>query len=446
MKRSVHASRSPSRLHDCCDLALAVLRRLRRPSRAAPRRVGRGRAADSSPKRWKDVATAADEQRIARAGPRLAGSAGRGAGAASPARSTAGRRAASSRAPALPRPAPTPGSYNCRLIKLGKANAKGRGVRALQAVLLLRPGRGRPADHRQADRQPAPGRPPVGGRQARPPDLPRQPGARRRGAAARLWRRSQARHGRSVRAHRAVPWRLVIPWPQSTSKLDVFELTPVATSSRNETSDARALADPDEVRAHPRRRRRRRRADHLFRDCSPCSATISRGPRCARCARCWAASTTRPRSAASPSLRCWSCASRTACPGRAGGSGGATTHGYTGLWEGPKARRLIDKLQRQAFDYWSARELSARGHGRTAHLHRQPRTTTASASTAGSSATCPTSASTSSRAGRGPGSCALDGKRAAPGDRIEAGQTIRVPPRRSCAGARRRGRSASASR
>jgi len=22
-------------------------------------------------------------------------------------------------------------------------------------------------------------------------------------------------------------WRLVIPWPQSTSKLDVFELTPV---------------------------------------------------------------------------------------------------------------------------------------------------------------------------------------------------------------------------
>ena len=30
-------------------------------------------------------------------------------------------------------------------------------------------------------------------------------------------------------------------------------------------------------------------------------------------------------------------------------------HGYTGLWEGPKAKRLIDKLQRQAFDYWSSR-------------------------------------------------------------------------------------------
>ena len=27
-------------------------------------------------------------------------------------------------------------------------------------------------------------------------------------------------------------WRLVIPWPQSTSKLDVFELTPVDFSQQ----------------------------------------------------------------------------------------------------------------------------------------------------------------------------------------------------------------------
>ena len=39
----------------------------------------------------------------------------------------------------------------------------------------------------------------------RPPDLPRQPCARQRGPAAGLWRRSQARHGRRVRADRAVP-------------------------------------------------------------------------------------------------------------------------------------------------------------------------------------------------------------------------------------------------
>ena len=36
-------------------------------------------------------------------------------------------------------------------------------------------------------------------------------------------------------------------------------------------------------------------------------------------------------------------------------AGGASTHDCTGLWEGPEARRLVDKLQRQAFDYWGSR-------------------------------------------------------------------------------------------
>ena len=35
--------------------------------------------------------------------------------------------------------------------------------------------------------------------------------------------------------------------------------------------------------------------------------------------------------------------------------GGASGHNYMGAWEGPEARRLIDKLQRQAFDYWRHR-------------------------------------------------------------------------------------------
>ena len=35
--------------------------------------------------------------------------------------------------------------------------------------------------------------------------------------------------------------------------------------------------------------------------------------------------------------------------------GGAAEHDYTGPWEGPAARRLIDKLQAQAFDYWRRR-------------------------------------------------------------------------------------------
>ena len=33
-------------------------------------------------------------------------------------------------------------------------------------------------------------------------------------------------------------------------------------------------------------------------------------------------------------------------------AGGATNHGYEGLWEGPEARALVEQLQARAFDYW----------------------------------------------------------------------------------------------
>lgn len=36
--------------------------------------------------------------------------------------------------------------------------------------------------------------------------------------------------------------------------------------------------------------------------------------------------------------------------------GGASSHGYDGLWEGPAAARLVQKIQKQAFDYWAGRE------------------------------------------------------------------------------------------
>ena len=39
-------------------------------------------------------------------------------------------------------------------------------------------------------------------------------------------------------------------------------------------------------------------------------------------------------------------------PGQGWWVGGAKAHGYTGLWEGPQAARLIKRLQRRAFDYW----------------------------------------------------------------------------------------------
>ena len=43
-------------------------------------------------------------------------------------------------------------------------------------------------------------------------------------------------------------------------------------------------------------------------------------------------------------------------PGQGWWVGAAKRHGYTGLWEGPKAAKLIRKVQRQAFDYWAGRE------------------------------------------------------------------------------------------
>lgn len=43
-------------------------------------------------------------------------------------------------------------------------------------------------------------------------------------------------------------------------------------------------------------------------------------------------------------------------PGQGWWIGGAKAHGYTGPWEGPKAAKLIRRIQRQAFDYWAGRE------------------------------------------------------------------------------------------
>ena len=42
-------------------------------------------------------------------------------------------------------------------------------------------------------------------------------------------------------------------------------------------------------------------------------------------------------------------------PGQGWWVSGAKKHGYAGPWEGPKAAKLIRKIQRQAFDYWAGR-------------------------------------------------------------------------------------------
>jgi hypothetical protein len=43
-------------------------------------------------------------------------------------------------------------------------------------------------------------------------------------------------------------------------------------------------------------------------------------------------------------------------PGQGWWVGGAKKHGYTGQWEGPKAAKMIRKLQGQAFAYWTGRD------------------------------------------------------------------------------------------
>ena len=43
-------------------------------------------------------------------------------------------------------------------------------------------------------------------------------------------------------------------------------------------------------------------------------------------------------------------------PGQGWWIGGAKAHGYTGPWEGPRAAKLIRKLQGQAFEFWAGRE------------------------------------------------------------------------------------------
>jgi len=43
-------------------------------------------------------------------------------------------------------------------------------------------------------------------------------------------------------------------------------------------------------------------------------------------------------------------------PGQGWWVGGARQHDYTGPWEGPKAVKLIRKLQGRAFEFWAGRE------------------------------------------------------------------------------------------
>jgi hypothetical protein len=175
---------------------------------------------------WRQVATQADEDRLARldsAWQQALTEAGK-----SFSNEIRKEGALLKRSAKLPRPAPTPGSYNCRLIKLGAATPKTRAYESFKPffcyvevegdllTIVKQTGSQRPAgrlwEDDDSDRLIFLGSLALGSE-----DQPLAYGDDpKRDMAGVLERIGPFR------------WRLVIPWPQSTSKLDVFELTPVA--------------------------------------------------------------------------------------------------------------------------------------------------------------------------------------------------------------------------
>jgi hypothetical protein len=174
---------------------------------------------------WKGVATAADQDRVARLG--LAwqqaleeakktnpGDVGKEGKLLLP-------------RTGLPRPVPTPGSYNCRMIALGKATPKAKAFESFkpffcyveveedQLTIVKQTGSQRPAGRLWEDDDPNRlvflGSLALGN-EDQPLAYGDDPKRNMAGVLERIG---------------AFRWRLVIPWPQNDAKLDVFELTPV---------------------------------------------------------------------------------------------------------------------------------------------------------------------------------------------------------------------------
>jgi Domain of unknown function (DUF4893) len=130
-------------------------------------------------------------------------------------------------AASLPRPAPTPGSYSCRLVRVGRVSTKAKAFERFKPFFCYVEAEGAQLT------------------------IVKQTGSQR--PAGRLWEDNDERrliflgslalasddqplgYGENAKRdmagvlERIAPfrWRLVIPWPQALSKLDVYELTPV---------------------------------------------------------------------------------------------------------------------------------------------------------------------------------------------------------------------------
>jgi hypothetical protein len=128
---------------------------------------------------------------------------------------------------ALARPAPTPGSYNCRLIKIGNSTRKGPVFEKFKPffcyvevennllTIVKQTGSERPAGRLWEDDNPYRliylGSLALGDEQT-PRAYGEDPKRDMAGVLERVG---------------PFQWRLVIPWPRGSTQLDVFELTPV---------------------------------------------------------------------------------------------------------------------------------------------------------------------------------------------------------------------------
>lgn len=174
---------------------------------------------------WKAVATPADQDRLARLG--LAWQEALDEAKRSNPADVAKEGKLLLPRSGLSRPDPTPGSYNCRMVTLGKATPKGKAFESFkpffcyvqvegdQLTIVKQTGTQRPSGRLWEDDDPT-RMIFLGSLALASEDQPLAYGDDpKRNMAGVLERIAPFR------------WRLVIPWPQSDSKLSVFELTPV---------------------------------------------------------------------------------------------------------------------------------------------------------------------------------------------------------------------------
>lgn len=175
---------------------------------------------------WRNVATDADEDRLARIS--SAWTQGLAAARERARKEVAAEGALLEPEGALPRPAPTPGSYNCRLVRLGAETAKAPSFEKFKPffcyvevegellTIVKQTGSERPSGRLWEDDNPN-RLIFLGSLALADEEQPRAYGEDPKRDMAGVFER--------IAPFR---WRLVIPWPQGSAKLDVFELTPVA--------------------------------------------------------------------------------------------------------------------------------------------------------------------------------------------------------------------------